>query len=247
MTNPQDDPQTLARVYTVCEDKIYEGEFENRERGALRHLALIRDYHPGAARLLDVGCATGIFVGVAQKEGWETTGIDASEWMVACGRTRCPGATFQVGVLEEASLAPGGFDVITLWDVLEHVSSPLETVRRVGRWLAPGGWVFFSMPNAASMSSRLMGRHWPLLLREHLWYFSPNTIGALLSRAGFGLVETRPKLVEFSIANILGRLAQYPGMMRGICEWLSRRAAFRRVRVRFPMGEMYVVARVREK
>jgi 2-polyprenyl-3-methyl-5-hydroxy-6-metoxy-1,4-benzoquinol methylase len=243
MSNPQDNRETLAQVYAAHEDSAYEGEHENRRRAALQHLALVMRYHTRPARILDVGCATGIFVSAAQESGWQATGLDASEWMIAGGRRRCPAATFRVGTLDEVTFQPGEFAAITLWDVLEHVPAPLEALERMHPWLAPEGRLFLSLPNATSLMARIMGRHWVLLLREHLWYFSPVTIEKLLARAGFEMVRTRPKLVQFSLANVLGRLAQYPGPLSAAAGRLSRVSTWNRLRLRFPMGEMDVVAR----
>ena len=245
MTNPQDDHGTLARVYGAHEDNVYELEHDNRRHAALDHLALVTAYRPNPARILDVGCATGIFVGVAQQAGWQATGVDASEWMVSRARIRCPTAAFRVGTLDEIQFPADSFEVITLWDVLEHVSSPRQTLDRVRNWLTPDGCLFLSVPNADSVMARLMGRRWVLLLREHLWYFSPVTLATLLRQAGFDPVRPRPKRVHFSLANVLARLAQYPGPWRGAMSRLSRAPALKRVKLRFPMGEMDVVARVR--
>jgi SAM-dependent methyltransferase len=244
MSNPQDDGATLAGVYSGQADPAYELEEDNRRQAARRHLALVARYRPVPGRLLDVGCASGLFAGVAHERGWRVTGLEASEWALARARSRCP-ATFVRSVIEEADLPSGAFDVATMWDVLEHVVSPVRTLERVGRWLAPESWLFLSLPNAASLTARLMGRRWVLLLREHLWYFSPDTMGAVLRQAGFDLIETRPRTVRFSLANILGRLAQYPGRPGRVAARLSSAPALKRVTIRFPMGEMDVVARRR--
>jgi hypothetical protein len=165
--------------------------------------------------------------------------------MVSRARIRCPTAAFRVGTLDEIQFPADSFEVITLWDVLEHVSSPRQTLDRVRNWLTPDGCLFLSVPNADSVMARLMGRRWVLLLREHLWYFSPVTLATLLRQAGFDPVRPRPKRVHFSLANVLARLAQYPGPWRGAMSRLSRAPALKRVKLRFPMGEMDVVARVR--
>jgi hypothetical protein len=105
------------------------------------------------------------------------------------------------------------------------------------------GWLFLSLPNADSRIARLMGKRWVLLLREHLWYFAPATITALLSRTGFTLTDVRPKLVPFSLGNIMDRLAQYPGPAGTLTGRLSAVEVLRRLTGRVPIGEMYVVAR----
>ena len=245
MSNPQDDGATLARVYAAHEDAAYESEYASRERSGRAHLGLVKRYQARPTRLLDLGCATGIFVRVAREAGWDATGIDASEWMVSRARSRCPAATFKVARLEEVSFAPGSFEVVTLWDVLEHVRAPIEMLERARGWLVPEGWLFLSVPNVESHVARLMGKRWMLLLREHLWYFSPETLRVALARAGFEMIWTRTKLVEFSLANVMSRLGQYGGSLSGGWSRLSRVSACKRVRLWFPIGEMDVVARVR--
>jgi SAM-dependent methyltransferase len=245
MENPHDDNATLAEVYATHEDSVYELEYENRRQGALTHLALVSAFCPTPGRLLDLGCASGTFVSLAQQAGWQATGLDPSRWMVECGRARCPAATFVASTLEEASFEKSSFDVITLWDVLEHVPSPSHTLQRVRSWLVPNGSLFLSVPNAGSVVARLMRSRWVLLLREHLWYFSPRTVSLLLSQSGFEIVQTRPKLVQFSVANILRRFAQYPGALSGLSSHLSTVPACKRIWLRFPIGEMNVVARAR--
>ncbi len=244
MTNPRDDDETLRRIYAALQDEVYDAEEGNRRRTALDHLALVQARANPPGRLLDVGCATGMFVCAAQQAGWQAVGLEASAWAVARARERCPQAMFVAGPLEEAAFAEESFAVVTLWDVLEHVRSPIETLCRAHRWLVPGGWLFLNLPNADSWIATLMGKRWVLLLREHLWYFSPTTMERLLRQCGFELIHTRPNFVRFSLANVAGRLAQYPAARAA--QRLAKVQWLRRPVIRFPMGEMNVVARKRE-
>jgi 2-polyprenyl-3-methyl-5-hydroxy-6-metoxy-1,4-benzoquinol methylase len=243
MTSPRDDDATLGRIYAELADRSGEQEDGARSANVGDRLALVSSYRLFPGSLLDVGCGAGFFLCAAQTQGWETTGIDASAWAVTRGWQRCPRARFQAGLLPEIEFPAGSFDVVTLWDVLEHLPRPVETLERIRSWLAPDGWLFLSLPNVDSRIARLMGKRWVLLLREHLWYFSPATIAALLSRAGFKVATVRPKLVSFSLANVINRLAQYPGAAGTLAGRLSAVGALRRLTVRFPIGEMYVVAR----
>jgi 2-polyprenyl-3-methyl-5-hydroxy-6-metoxy-1,4-benzoquinol methylase len=243
LTNPQDDPATLARAYATGRDVAYEQEYANRCHMAVRRLALVTRYRSTPGRLLDIGCASGVFVGAAHEAGWKATGIDASAWMISRARARYPAARFRVGCAEDLSMEVGSLEVITLWDVLEHLSSPRALLTQVRDWLAPGGWLFLSVPNAASLTGRVMGKRGILLLREHLWYFSPRSLGDLLARSGLEVVATRPASVRFSLAAILDRLGQYSRRVSALCTSLSRLSGCRHVSLRFPMGEMDVVAR----
>lgn len=241
--HPRDDAATLARVYDALADGVYDSEDGNRRVDADAHLALVREHQPPPAALLDIGCATGLFAARAQASGYQAMGIDASRWAIERAKARASGAQFSAGSLESANFAPESYQIITLWDVLEHVHSPTEVLERVRGWLQPGGYLFLSLPNADSLVAKVMGKRWVLLLREHLWYFSPDTIGRLLSRTGFTLERTRPKWVSFSLANVAARAAQYPGPLAGLTGKLAKSSALSRAPVRFPMGEMDVVAR----
>ena len=235
---PRDDAATLARVYRGLSDHIYDSEDSNREVDADVHLALIKEHCPPPARLLDIGCATGLFPARAQAGGYEVTGLDASNWAIERARMRGSGAEFSASTLESAAFAASSYRIITLWDVLEHVHSPVEVLDRVRHWLCPGGYLFLSLPNADSAVAKLMGKRWLLLLREHLWYFSPATIAQLFAANGFELVGTRPKWVSFSLANVAARIAQYPGPLSGVGAKLAQSGLLRRAPVRFAMGEM---------
>jgi SAM-dependent methyltransferase len=242
-TNPRDDDATLARVYASLQDATYDVEEHNRRRTARAFLELVQRYQPKPARLIDVGCASGVFVEVAQQAGWRVTGLEASAWASTQAQQRVPGATIVTGLLENVSFSPASFEVATLWDVLEHVRSPRETLERVREWLTPDGWLFFNLPDADSRMARWLGKHWVLLLREHLWYFSPATFARLLQSCGLDLVQVRPNTVHFSLANVLGRMAQYPGLAGNMARRLYRWRVLRWLNVRFPMGEMKVAVR----
>ena len=242
MTNPGDDDATLGRTYAGLQDQRYDAEDANRSAVAQAHLRFVQK-HVATGRLLDLGCATGTFVRAATEAGWHATGLDASSWSLARARERCPSAEFRQGLIEDAVFPDGGFDVITMWDTLEHVPDPAAVFARVRPWLKPGGWLFLNLPNSDSLVARALGRHWVLLLREHLWYFSPTTIAALLARVGFRCEATQPNVVRFSLANVGVRLGQYPGRVPKLVGQLANASWSRRVSLPFPIGEMTVAAR----
>jgi 2-polyprenyl-3-methyl-5-hydroxy-6-metoxy-1,4-benzoquinol methylase len=241
MANPRDDEETLARVYGAMTDDAYDDEDVNRSVAAAEHQRLLVSERGPPARVLDMGCASGFFVAKAHEAGFDVIGADASEWMIERARRRCGQARFAVGTVESLTF-DAEFDVVTLWDVLEHVHSPRHVIERVRGWLKPGGLLLMSMPNSASLVARVLGPRWVLLLREHLWYFSPDTIARLLRDGGFEFVRAETKWVRFSLANVAVRLSQYGGAL-GSLSAVSGSAALKRASVRFPMGEMNVVAR----
>lgn len=242
-SSPRDDEETLRRVYSRLADRAYEGEERNRQATSAEHLAFVQRHQPVRGRLLDVGCATGIFLAGAAVQGWRVSGLEPSSWSLSQARRRLPDVALHQGSVGDADLPAERYDVITLWDVLEHVASPVATLEQLQRWLQPGGWLFLNVPDVASWPARLMARRWVLLLREHLWYFSPSTMAGLLRRSGFEMTAARPNWVRFSLANVLLRLRQYPGLARGLAARLGRLGALGNLSIKFPMGEMTVAAR----
>ncbi len=237
LENPHDDERTLSKVYSSLQDRAYEDEYSNRLSLADQRLRQIhRLIRP--SQLLDVGCATGIFAGAAQRSGWQVVGIDPSQWAIERARANYPKVSSVQSTLSEAAFPEASFEVITLWDVLEHVSSPSQALSNLRPWLKPSGWLVLNLPNIDSWPARIMGRKWVLFLREHLWYFSPATLRRLLAKTGFKLVRLQSNSVRFTIANILSRLQQYPGITRTAARNLSTVRGMQSISIRFPMGEM---------
>jgi 2-polyprenyl-3-methyl-5-hydroxy-6-metoxy-1,4-benzoquinol methylase len=245
LANPRDDAATLADVYRAHADPAYDRELDSRQRAARDYLAVVRRYGAAKGRMLDIGCGTGAFVCLAREHGWAAQGIDASEWMIERARRRCPTGTFHGGDPLAATFDPGRLEAVTLWNILEHLSAPAAILRRARRWLVPEGRLFIRVPNGASLVARLTGRRWVLLVREHLWYFSPETMTRLVRAEGFEVVGVRSATIPASLGNVLRRIGQGSGTVAAWADRLYRSGRFDGVPLRFPIGEMDVVARPR--
>jgi len=139
----------------------------------------------GGRRLLDFGCGAGAFLQRMHASGWEVLGVDVSAEVIATIRDEL-GLPGVVGDLGHSELAPGSFDVLTMWQSLEHVHDPLETLRQAHALVRPGGRLIVSVPNLASLPFRWFGPAWfGLDLPRHLTHFSPKTLRRVVSAAGF--------------------------------------------------------------
>jgi len=138
-----------------------------------------------AGRLLDVGCATGIFLqGIRNCGNWEPYGVEINEHVAHIAQEH--GLDVRLGTLEQAGFADGFFDVVTLWDVLEHLHDPAGSLREIYRILKSDGLLVIRVPNASSWDSRLFGRYWAGLdSPRHLYVFTPVTLDALLAANHF--------------------------------------------------------------
>jgi SAM-dependent methyltransferase len=111
-------------------------------------------------RLLDVGCSTGLFLNEMRRYGaWELVGVETDALATQYGRERF-GLMIHEGQVEDFSWSGAPFDVITLWDVLEHLPNPGAALRRLRDLLAPGGHLIVSVPNLDSVDARVFGPWW---------------------------------------------------------------------------------------
>jgi len=143
-------------------------------------------------RLLDVGCATGNFLERMRRRGnWRVQGVEINEEAARYARDRF-GLDVFGGELGAAGYADRSFDVVTLWNVLEHLHSPLDTLSEVRRLLKDDGVLILTVPNGASLDARIFGDCWiGLDPPRHLYTFSPATVRSTLSRAGLQAGEIR--------------------------------------------------------
>jgi SAM-dependent methyltransferase len=146
----------------------------------------------GQGRILDFGCASGRFIARMQSLGWDATGIDFTEDSVAPAREQ--GLKVVCGTLPHPDLATGSFDVVTLRAALEHVHSPVGTLREVHRLLAPGGKVVIQVPNYDCWELDYFGDAAQILnLPRHLTHFTGATLADTLTRAGYTNVHVEQK------------------------------------------------------
>lgn len=139
----------------------------------------------GEGRLLDFGCGGGSFLLRMRRQGWNVVGIDAAVEVVHQLRDQL-GLTALAGSLPHPELTDESFDVITMWQALEHTHQPLDVLRAAHQLLAAGGKLIVSVPNIDSLPFRWFGQAWiGLDVPRHLVHFAPWTLRVMLHRAGF--------------------------------------------------------------
>jgi SAM-dependent methyltransferase len=143
----------------------------------------------GFKSVLDVGCGTGEFLVKLRRRGVEVHGLEPSEF--AAGYAATHGLhVFQGGVAE---YRPGRvFDLITLWNVIEHMPDPAGDLSRLHDLLAPSGTVVILTPDAGSHQANVFGRDWAALeVPRHLQLFNASSLSILAANAGLSLVGVR--------------------------------------------------------
>ena len=158
-------------------------------RNAQNYLQLLKHYQP-TGKLLDVGCATGIFLTQAQNQGYTVRGIDTSSYAIFKAKKLLPTQVTQA-TLSTAKFRSGSFDVITLFDVFEHLHTPIRDLRTCYRLLKPGGLLVINTGDTASLIVKLQSHHWHFFIPpQHLYFYSRHNLKTLLKANGFQTIRT---------------------------------------------------------
>ncbi|MGQ9599811.1 MAG: class I SAM-dependent methyltransferase [Anaerolineae bacterium] len=194
--NPRPAPEEIGRYYPAEYEPFtrqvltgtWYGRLTYRVAIAKRCRIASRGQSPG--RLLDVGCGDGDFLLAMQRRGWEAVGVDISPVAVALARQK--GLDVFQGQLAEAGLPEDSFDLVTMWDVLEHLHDPGAELARIARLLRPGGRLVATFPNAHSLDFRLFGPVWTGLdIPRHLYVFVRPALLVLFRNAGLEVISAR--------------------------------------------------------
>jgi cyclopropane fatty-acyl-phospholipid synthase-like methyltransferase len=153
----------------------YEADAELYEKTFAHRLKLIRRFKKGG-KLLDIGCGLGYFLNVAQRAGFDVYGLDVSAYAVDRCRDLFPGR-IKAGVLAPNLFPAKTFDVITMFDLFEHVYNPRAFLSLLSSIASDDGIVVITTPNHRSLLSRLSGRKWiSYKIPEHVYYYTPDTL-----------------------------------------------------------------------
>jgi SAM-dependent methyltransferase len=185
-------PSEMHLHYTSAYHRLISAGGQNSPKRWRDRKTALAPYRQSGA-LLDLGCSSGAFLESLKGLGWRLHGIEMS---AATAKTAeaASGAEVFVGDITEGPYRPESFDVITCFDVLEHVYEPRAVMERVGKWLKPGGIFYVLVPNIDSAEARVFRGYWHgLELPRHLFHFSPASLRFLAASVGLREVslETR--------------------------------------------------------
>jgi 2-polyprenyl-3-methyl-5-hydroxy-6-metoxy-1,4-benzoquinol methylase len=171
------------------------------------------------ARVLDVGAGSGKLVRHFLKYGAAAEGIEPSRALFERFLTGDP--AFTCGMVDSVRSSGRRFDVITAFDVIEHVEQPSQFLADIATLLEPGGLFFVSTPDAASIMARAFGKHWHFYSSYHLSYFSPRTLRSAAARHRLTSVAVHHQGKLRSVGYVLRYAGEFVGV-RSAPAWASK-------------------------
>jgi len=175
--------ETKDQVYNPLTKKSYQ-----------KVLKLLESYG-GGKTILDVGCGNGSFVDAAMEQGYNIKGIELSQTAVDIAQA------FNLPVQNvdffSSEIEVSSFDVLSMFEVIEHLPDPVRFLKRAEQVVKPGGLIYLTTPNFKSLDRRVLGKSWNVFHREHLTYFTPETcINAIRSNTGLEVLHVESRNVS---------------------------------------------------
>ena len=215
------DAGKIVENYEAVVDEDYLLEEKGRRELFSWILGSMAGYTVSGQKLLEIGSNIGLFLAVAREHGWQASGVEPSRWAVEQGRERF-GVDLQQGTIESIETPAELPDTVVMLDVLEHLVDPLAGLKRIRELISDEGLLVLSTVNLGGLHARMRKDEWPWFIRSHLHYFSPETLSAMLKRAGFDMVgwEIAPR--SFHVSYIAQRAGDSHPALRQLAKTLER-------------------------
>jgi 2-polyprenyl-3-methyl-5-hydroxy-6-metoxy-1,4-benzoquinol methylase len=231
--------------YAGGSDEQFVSQARGREITFAKSLdAIEKVWNRTPGRLLDIGTGGGSFPFIASRRGWKADGCEPNRWLCEWAMANY-GLPIRPGTVFEQQYASASYDVVTLWDVLEHTPDPKTEIREAHRLLSDNGLLVINYPDIGSWIAKVMGRSWVFLLDVHLYYFTRGTIRKLLEDASFEIVHIRPHFQRLALGYVLRRATPYAGAPARLAERVVRSLGMAEWQVPYWMGQTLVIARKR--
>lgn len=211
----------MTRNTAVPLKEIMGKEYLAKKRGFEFKIKEINRYKK-SGKLLDIGCAEGIFLSACSEHGFDCYGIEPSKYTYSIATKILPSSKIHNTTLSEAEFPQSYFDIVTMINTIEHTLNPKGIIEEAYRILSPGGVLMIETPDIGHWLAGLMGKKWlPLLVPDHIIFFSKKTIINMLRESGFVIQSIRSSFKVISVRLLLfhlNRMFTYSNFLSKICE-----------------------------
>jgi SAM-dependent methyltransferase len=192
---------------------------------------------PGTTGALDVGAGDGAFVAHLIRNGFSNVvGVEPSRAAIAAAPAEFR-SLIRPGMFDARDFAPQSLCLVTCFQTIEHLESPLSFCKEAWNLLRPGGALFLIGHNRRALSARVLGRRSPIFDIEHLQLFSPRSLAALLDAAGYRRVRISTVVNRYPLS-YWARLFPMPGSIKQRLGRLLESTAIGKVRIPLPAGNI---------
>lgn len=189
--SPRYAAEVIIEGYKASEEGGHDSQYPMRVQSFYRALNKLRHQIPvPGSRILDIGTAGGAFLNAAEKYGYDAYGMEPSQFLVERGKER--GLKIEQGTIENHSFAPASFDMVCLWDVIEHLPDPKSSLIEIRKLLKPGGVLLINFPDIGTWQAKLAGRRFWWILSVHLHHFTRKSVMDICARTGFETYLFKP-------------------------------------------------------
>lgn len=179
-------PDDYIAYPSAIEDETKWHKRADRQRGVRRRCDFsIQESGKSTGTILDIGSATGIYLKAMQDKGWEAIGLEPSEYAANYAQKHL-NLNIIHGYLKEDTFQANQFDLVTLWDVFEHLPNPEETLQIIRKILKPGGVLLLTLPNSKSWDRHFFKNAWAGWdAPRHFFIYNEECLTKLLAKHGF--------------------------------------------------------------
>lgn len=241
--NPRLKSDFIIQGYSKGSDENFVSQAKGRELTFEKSLKLIEKYSK-KGKILDIGTAGGSFLHVAKKRGWEVYGIEPNKWLCEWSKKNY-GLDIKPGTLSDYKFEDNYFDVVTLWDVLEHVPDPKALLSEINNILKKDGLLIVNYPDIGSLVSKIMGRKWVFLLSVHLFYFNQETIKKMLGSTNFKICLTKKHFQKLALGYLIFRMHAYSKIIHKMMSKIVRFSKTENIQIPYWLGQTLVLAKKR--
>lgn len=211
--------QQIEDLYSGLVDEEYDATSSARRIAFANLLKLIHQQRPLATKLLDVGAGTGGLCVEAQAMGFDSEGVEPSAWAVS--KARRLGMRMHEGKFPHCSVKNKSFDIVTICDVIEHVSNPVDLLTAACSSVKQGGLIVIVTPDVDSLAARIMGRRWWHFRMGHVGYFNSKTMSLALTLAGLSVERKQYYVWRLPLSYLIRRVGTYLHMEKFVDHLLS--------------------------
>jgi hypothetical protein len=182
--NPRFPDDVILQAYISSQESEHDSQYKMRVNSFYHALKSLSSKIPGkGAKVLDIGTAGGAFIDAAKRFGYDAAGLEPSLFLVQKGQER--GLDIAHGTIDTHPFEPVSFDMVCLWDVIEHLTDLKGSLLKIRPLIRDGGLLLINYPDIGTRMAKIAGRRFWWILSVHLHYFTRGTIAEICERTGF--------------------------------------------------------------